>query len=89
MIDGIDRRFPLADEAAQALFLNALAERYRLDPPPAGFRMIVSPMVTWIWLGGLVSITGALIAVWPRPQRARGWVVAASNARLGRAVGRV
>jgi len=89
MIDGIDRRFPLADAAAQELFLNALAERYRVDPPPAGFRMIVSPMVTWIWLGGLVSITGALIAVWPRPQRARGWVVAASNARLGRAVGRV
>jgi cytochrome c-type biogenesis protein CcmF len=89
MIDGIDRRFPLADGAAQGLLLNALAERYRLDPPPAGFRMIVSPMVTWIWLGGLVAITGALLAVWPRPQRARGWVVAASNARLGRAVGRV
>jgi cytochrome c-type biogenesis protein CcmF len=89
MIDGIDRRFPLADAATQEVFLNALAERYRLDPPPAGFRMIVSPMVTWIWLGGLVAIAGALLAVWPRPRRARGWVVAASNARLGRALGRV
>jgi cytochrome c-type biogenesis protein CcmF len=89
MIDGIDRRFPLANAAAQGLLVNAVAERYRLDPPPAGFRMIVSPMVTWIWLGGLVAIAGALIAVWPRPQRAFGWVTAAaSSARFGRAAGR-
>jgi cytochrome c-type biogenesis protein CcmF len=88
MVDGIDRRFPLADGAAQGLLLGVIAERYRLDPPPAGFRMIVSPLVTWIWLGGLVAITGALIAIWPAPKRARAWVLAASRARLGRAVGR-
>ena len=88
MIDGIDRRFPLANAATQGLLLNAVAERYRLDPPPAGFRTIVSPMVTWIWLGGLVAIAGALVAGWPIPQRERGWVVAAANARVGRALGR-
>jgi cytochrome c-type biogenesis protein CcmF len=88
MVDGIDRRFPLADAAAQGLLLNVIAERYRLDPPPAGFRMIVSPLVTWIWLGGLVAIGGALVALWPRPARARAWVLAASKPRLGRAVGR-
>jgi cytochrome c-type biogenesis protein CcmF len=88
MVDGIDRRFPLADGAAQGLLLGVIAERYRLDPPPAGFRMIVSPLVTWIWLGGLVAIAGALVALWPRPERARAWVLAASKPRLGRAVGR-
>jgi len=88
MVDGIDRRFPLADAGAQGLLLNVIAERYRLDPPPAGFRMIVSPLVTWIWLGGLVAIAGALIALWPRPERARAWVLAVSKPRLGRAVGR-
>jgi cytochrome c-type biogenesis protein CcmF len=88
MVDGIDRRFPLADGGAQGLLLNVIAERYRLDPPPAGFRMIVSPLVTWIWLGGLVAIAGALLALWPRPERARAWVLAASKPRLGRAVGR-
>jgi cytochrome c-type biogenesis protein CcmF len=88
MVDGIDRRFPLADRGAQDLLLNVIAERYRLDPPPAGFRMIVSPLVTWIWLGGLVAIAGALVALWPRPERARAWVLAASKPRLGRAVGR-
>jgi len=88
MVDGIDRRFPLADGGAQGLLLKVIAERYRLDPPPAGFRMIVSPLVTWIWLGGLVAIAGALVALWPRPKRARAWVLAASKPRLGRAVGR-
>jgi cytochrome c-type biogenesis protein CcmF len=88
MIDGMDRRFPLANGAAQGLLLEALAERYRVDPPAAGFRAIVSPLVTWIWLGGLVAIVGGLVAWWPRPRRARAWVVAATNARLGRAVGR-
>jgi cytochrome c-type biogenesis protein CcmF len=88
MVDGIDRRFPLADGGAQGLLLGVIAERYRLDPPPAGFRMIVSPLVTWIWLGGLVAIAGALVALWPRPERARAWVLAVSKPRLGRAVGR-
>jgi cytochrome c-type biogenesis protein CcmF len=88
MVDGIDRRFPLADGEAQGLLLNVIAERYRFDPPPAGFRMIVSPLVTWIWLGGLVAIAGALVALWPRPERARAWVLAVSKPRLGRAVGR-
>ena len=27
--------------------------------------MIVNPLVTWIWIGGLISLAGALIALWP------------------------
>ena len=32
---------------------------------PITFRIIVSPMVTWIWLGAIVAVLGALFAVWP------------------------
>ena len=32
---------------------RALVERYRRDPPPATFRVIASPLVAWIWIGGL------------------------------------
>lgn len=32
---------------------------------PVTFRIIVSPMVTWIWIGAIISILGALFAVWP------------------------
>ena len=31
----------------------------------ATFRVILRPLVAWIWIGGLVLLFGALIAVWP------------------------
>ena len=27
--------------------------------------MIVNPLVTWMWIGGLIALAGALIAIWP------------------------
>ena len=27
--------------------------------------MIVDPLVTWIWIGGLIALSGAAIALWP------------------------
>jgi cytochrome c-type biogenesis protein CcmF len=35
----------------------------------ATFRVIVNPLVTWIWIGGLISLAGALIALWPVRRR--------------------
>ncbi|MGK2933500.1 MAG: heme lyase CcmF/NrfE family subunit [Solirubrobacterales bacterium] len=32
---------------------------------PVTFRIIVSPMVTWIWIGAIIAILGALFAAWP------------------------
>jgi cytochrome c-type biogenesis protein CcmF len=32
---------------------------------PVSFRIIVSPMVTWIWIGAIIAIIGALFAAWP------------------------
>ena len=69
MIDGIDRRFPLAGAEMEPLFLQALAERYTMQPPPAAFRMIVAPLVIWVWIGGLVALAGALLAIWPARRR--------------------
>ena len=75
MIDGIDRRFPLADRSMEPLFLGVLAQRYRLQPPPASLRVIVSPLTAWIWLGGWLAVAGGLVAIWPpglrRPAFAR------------------
>ena len=38
--------------------------------PPATFRLIASPMVAWIWIGGLIVFAGGLIALWPAPDAA-------------------
>jgi len=32
---------------------------------PVTIRVIVSPMVTWIWIGAIIAILGALFAAWP------------------------
>ncbi|HEU0318500.1 MAG TPA: hypothetical protein VFR49_14280, partial [Solirubrobacteraceae bacterium] len=69
------------------IVLAAIAQHYRLTPPPATFRLIVSPLVTWIWLGGLIVFLGALVAMWPAPGRER--VRARYLARVGRDLGEV
>jgi cytochrome c-type biogenesis protein CcmF len=33
--------------------------------PIATFRILINPLVTWIWIGGAVMALGTLIAVWP------------------------
>jgi cytochrome c-type biogenesis protein CcmF len=44
--------------------------------------------VTWIWLGGLIVVAGALIAMWPAAVRARHPAAAGYGARLARELGR-
>jgi cytochrome c-type biogenesis protein CcmF len=69
-----------------------LARAYLKHPPEARFNLLVSPLVMWIWLGGLISFGGGLIALWP----AGGWatyslrrrVAARSRARALRGLAR-
>jgi cytochrome c-type biogenesis protein CcmF len=67
---------------AQAL--QGLTASYANNPPPATFRLLVSPMVTWIWLGALIVFFGGLIALWPSPRAVGRRVTAAYAARVGR-----
>jgi cytochrome c-type biogenesis protein CcmF len=73
---------------AQAVMIAALTQRYVRQAPPATFRLIVNPMVTWIWVGGLVVLAGALVALWPSPLTARRRVTSLRAARLGRELSR-
>jgi len=61
--------------------IAAMASAYMQDPPQAQFHLIVSPMVMWIWIGGLIVGGGALIAIWPAPSVVRRRVAARSRAR--------
>jgi cytochrome c-type biogenesis protein CcmF len=68
--------------------LGAIAQRYADRPPPADFRLIVSPLVMWIWIGGLIAGTGGLIALWPAPDLARRRATAGLRARVAQDLGR-
>jgi len=83
-----DRRFAESSGEVQAVAIAAIAERYRTDPPPAAFRMLVSPLVSWIWIGGVVVVFGALLALWPSPEARRRRVTSLYAARLGRELSR-
>ncbi|MBA2439976.1 MAG: heme lyase CcmF/NrfE family subunit, partial [Thermoleophilaceae bacterium] len=77
-------KFARSSGDVQALVIAAIAERYRRNPPPATFRAIVSPLVSWIWIGGAIILLGALIAAWPSPEARLRRVRSLYAARLGR-----
>jgi cytochrome c-type biogenesis protein CcmF len=71
---------------AQGLAIIALANSYAQNPPPATFRVIVNPLVGWIWIGALIALAGAVMAGWPALESRRR-LEAAYRARLGRELG--
>ena len=80
---------PAADRAAAlGEGLRRLAARYRGETAPASFRVLVSPLVTWIWIGALIVIGGGLLSLWPAPAGAPRRARAAYSARVARELGR-
>ncbi len=65
-----------------------LARAYLKDPPQAQFHFIVSPLVMWIWIGGLIGVGGGLIAIWPAPATVRRRVTVLSRTRAARGLAR-
>ena len=68
--------------------LDGLTKAYAANPPPATFRLIVSPLVSWIWIGALIVFLGGLIALWPPARRAPRPVAARYAARVAQELGR-
>jgi cytochrome c-type biogenesis protein CcmF len=62
-------------ERLQELTAQRIAAGYVAEGAPATFKVIVNPLVTWMWIGGLIALAGALIAIWPTRPRRRGTLV--------------
>jgi cytochrome c-type biogenesis protein CcmF len=71
MIEAADRRFPNADAQLEAFAVSTVVRRYLRDAPIADFRLMVSPLVAWIWIGGVIVVGGTMLSLWPAPRRAR------------------
>ena len=76
-----------ARSEALAQILVGITESYRRNPPPTTFRVIASPLVTWIWIGAIVVFAGGLIALWPAGDPARRRVRAGYAARVAQDLG--
>jgi cytochrome c-type biogenesis protein CcmF len=74
------------EEAMVAIGL--LARTYLQHPPQAQFHLIVSPLVMWIWVGGLIVFGGGLIAIWPAPSAVRRRVAVRARSRAARRLAR-
>ena len=69
---------------AQGQAISNFAAVYESIPLPVDFRVNVNPLVIWIWIGGGLSVVGALIAIWPAPEARRRRVADVYAARLAR-----
>jgi len=79
---------PELEGQALGAALSGIVKRYIASKPAATFRVISSPLVTWIWLGAIVVFLGGLIALWPGSDAARGRVAARYAARVAEDLGR-
>jgi cytochrome c-type biogenesis protein CcmF len=86
------RRLPAAEQnkalntiyAYRDAAVAGIAHRFVTHPWPVEFLFIVSPLVTWIWLGAIITAFGGLIALWPVPVLERRRSPAVYRARLAR-----
>ena len=78
-----NRTIPFARPEDALIAVAYLARSYLQHPPPAQFHFIVSPLVMWIWIGGLIVFGGGLIAIWPAPAAVRRRVAIRSLTRVG------
>ena len=67
----------------RARAIAGLAHQYVTRAWPVEFLLIISPLVSWIWLGAIVIVGGGLIALWPVPVRLRRRARSAARAPVG------
>jgi cytochrome c-type biogenesis protein CcmF len=59
----------------RSIAAERVAKSYLGDNAAVTFKVIVNPLVTWMWIGGLIALAGALIAIWPTRGRRRSALV--------------
>jgi cytochrome c-type biogenesis protein CcmF len=80
-----NRTIPMSRPDEGMIAVWVLAHEYLRHPPPAQFHLLVSPLVMWIWIGGLIVFGGGLLALSPSPDSLRRRVAGLARTRARRA----
>ncbi len=83
-----NKTIPLVRPDEGMIALAVLEREYMRSPPPALFKLIVSPLVMWIWIGGAIVLGGGLIAIWPAPSTVRRRVSVRARSRAEQGLAR-
>ncbi len=67
IIEVANKTIPFSRPDEGLFAIDFLAHEYLKHPPPAQFRLLVSPLIMWIWIGGLIVFFGGLLALSPSP----------------------
>jgi cytochrome c-type biogenesis protein CcmF len=88
IVRALDKK--VADDTPEVQMRAAfnLAAFLRERPPEATFRLISSPLVSWIWIGAIIVFSGGLLALWPAPDAARKRATARAAARVAQDLSR-
>ncbi|CAN5595521.1 cytochrome c biogenesis protein CcsA [soil metagenome] len=68
----------------EGLAIRKLSSDYPAAGVPVDFRVNVNPLVIWLWLGGGISVLGALLAIWPAASAKRRRVSDVYAARIAK-----
>ncbi len=90
--DGLERAIAAAgklpqidtNEQVQAIAITAIVESFPAAKPSARVLVLVNPLVTWIWIGTIILLLGALTALWPSSSLLRSRMTASGAARAAR-----
>jgi len=88
VVQALDKRMADATPEQSLRAAVALTTFLEARPPEGTFRLIASPLVSWIWIGALITFGGGLIALWPAPDAARRRAAARAHARVAQDLGR-
>ena len=80
VVDKLDKELIGATPQQAGTALGTLAQL--MSRRPATFRFIASPLIAWIWIGGIIVIMGGLIAMWPARRRSDAIVAEGARADL-------
>jgi cytochrome c-type biogenesis protein CcmF len=52
--------------------IYSIFSSYDAQKNEAYFKIMINPLVNWVWIGGIVIVFGALFAFWPSSRRSYG-----------------